>query len=787
MIDNFGKPLIKNQTKEKEGSEKKVVWNEESVKKVKQMLNDGFEPKDSPFHEKDTNWRKGGIVYEYSEWEKAEIKKCKGDILYFANKYCYLMTDNGYTNISLRDYQRDMLNNFQNYRKNITLSSRQIGKCISYNSLITIRIANIEHEISIGELFKRAGGDINIYSLERDKIIQTIPLDEIEVLTDTGFKPATHIHLTKTFERYNIVLESGKNLHCADEHILFRHNLNEVYVKDLGVRDLIITKDGFERIIEIYKTDCSERMFDITVDSEDHRFYTNGILSHNTTTTTIFMAWFLCFHYDKNAMFLANKNDTVLEIVDKTKKVIQYLPFFLKPGIINKTQRGLVFDNGSRLKSQATSDKAAIGDTIHLLYIDEFAHIDEGFVKDFWENVYPTLSSSKISRIILTSTPNGRNLFWTIYKGAIEKLNGFKPYKVEWWKVPGREGIWKEQEIAAFGGGEVGLEAFNQQYGCQFLSASDLLLSESQLRFLEKQKKDYVHHTFDELDEFEINYSNVRFHPDYEIEDRKDDRMILSIDSSEGTGGDYSILNLFKVDLKPNWKKFKNKKHVNSIYDFFCLKQFGLFRSNHTEIGEFAKIIYFMITKILNPEHLKVVLEWNTYGSDLLNRLFSMFDDDNEMDDAYFIKYLHTGSSTSKKVGVKLRLDNKPLFCVKFKECVDNKSIIINETHSLEEAGGFGKNKKGLYEGQYGHDDIMMSSINAATALDTAEYRDMVEDYIDALPEEVQKKIYEILEKDVDELNDDIYDSLNDERDDDMGDDIFGEEEKEGSDDNDIF
>ena len=42
-------------------------------------------------------------------------------------------------------------------------------------------------------------------------------------------------------------------------------------------------------------------MFDLTVDHPDHRFYTNGILSHNTISSAILILHTILFNNDKNA------------------------------------------------------------------------------------------------------------------------------------------------------------------------------------------------------------------------------------------------------------------------------------------------------------------------------------------------------------------------------------------------------------------------------------------------------------------------------------------------------
>jgi len=66
------------------------------------------------------------------------------------------------------------------------------------------------------------------------------------------------------------------------------------------------------------------------------------------------------------------------------------------------------FDNGSRVIAMTTTKNTAIGYTIHLAYLDEFAHIEPNMVEAFYKSVYPTLSSSTISKVIISSTPNGK-------------------------------------------------------------------------------------------------------------------------------------------------------------------------------------------------------------------------------------------------------------------------------------------------------------------------------------------------------------------------------------------
>lgn len=121
---------IKNTDYDSEEKESLIVWNKDSIVDVAKAIERGAKPKSSPFWQGDVGWRKGNIVYEYSKEELRELKKCKEDIVYFAEKYCYLMTGNGYRPITLRDYQKKLLNHLVKNEYNIVLAARQIGKCV---------------------------------------------------------------------------------------------------------------------------------------------------------------------------------------------------------------------------------------------------------------------------------------------------------------------------------------------------------------------------------------------------------------------------------------------------------------------------------------------------------------------------------------------------------------------------------------------------------------------------------------------------------------------------------
>lgn len=113
---------------QEENTDAAVIWSTKSIELAYKALKDGYSLRKSPFFRGNISLRKANLNFQYTQEELEEIIKCKNDIIYFANKYCYLKTETGKRHIVLRPYQEKILRNYQNNRFNITLASRQIGK-----------------------------------------------------------------------------------------------------------------------------------------------------------------------------------------------------------------------------------------------------------------------------------------------------------------------------------------------------------------------------------------------------------------------------------------------------------------------------------------------------------------------------------------------------------------------------------------------------------------------------------------------------------------------------------
>lgn len=115
------------------------------------------------------------------------------------------------------------------------------------------------------------------------KFIEQYNVNDYQIETDDGFVDIENFLVTIEYEKYYIKTQNGLELYCADEHILFDDELNEVFVKNLSINDKILTKYGVDTIVEVYSTNEYENMYDLQLcDDSKHRYYTNDILSHNT-------------------------------------------------------------------------------------------------------------------------------------------------------------------------------------------------------------------------------------------------------------------------------------------------------------------------------------------------------------------------------------------------------------------------------------------------------------------------------------------------------------------------
>ena len=203
---------------------------------------------------------------------------------------------------------------------------------------------------------------------DKKKFIEQLEIDGWSVKTDTGYEKIKSSNKTINYQVWQIETETHK-LECADNHIVFDSGYNEVFVKDLKIGYVIMTESGPEKVISIKETNKRVPMFDLSVESENHRYYTNGILSHNTTIGAYYLLYEACFPASKgDILIVAHKQAHSMEVLKRLKDMYYSMPLWLKPGMVKNNETSIEFDNGMRIIAEATTSNAARGKSLKFVY-----------------------------------------------------------------------------------------------------------------------------------------------------------------------------------------------------------------------------------------------------------------------------------------------------------------------------------------------------------------------------------------------------------------------------------
>jgi hypothetical protein len=190
-----------------------------------------------------------------------------------------------------------------------------------------------------------------------------------------------------------------------------------------------------------------------------------------SVSEAIYILHTVLFSINKIALIVSNKACDGIELIRKIKDIYKLVPFYLKPGVITWNERLIQFDNGCRIICISSSREIGLGYDIDVLVLNDFAKIPAN-IKD---ELYKSLPKKDDSRIIITSQPNGAELFHKLFQDAERPVgdpnkNLFVPTRIYWWQVPGRGEDWKQEQIKMMGGGEIGRLWFDQEYDLMYVS-----------------------------------------------------------------------------------------------------------------------------------------------------------------------------------------------------------------------------------------------------------------------------------------------------------------------------
>jgi hypothetical protein len=397
--------------------------------------------------------------------------------------------------------------------------------------------------------------------------------------------------------------------------------------------------------------------------------------SGKSISSVAYLLWYALFHTEKTVAVMANKGATAREMLGRISLMLENLPFFLQPGCKALNKGSIEFSNNSRIVAAATSGSSIRGMSVSLLYLDEFAFVENA--AEFYTSTYPVISSGTNTKIIITSTANGiGNVFHKIWEGASQGINEFKPFRVDWWDVPGRDENWKVQTIA-----NTSQLQFDQEFGNTFFGTGDTLINaETLLNLRAKNPLRYL-----EGGDLKI----------YEETNDKHEYVML-VDVSKGRGQDYSTFNLIDISSRP-------------------FKQVAVYRNNLISPLLFPNIIY----KWANSYNKAyVVIESNDQGSLVTNGLYHDLEYEN----------MHVESAIkANALGIEMTRKVKRLGCSSFKDILENNKLEICDDDTILEISTFVA--KGVsYEASTGnHDDLVMNFVMLGYFMSTQYFSDMTD------------------------------------------------------------
>lgn len=780
-----------------------VIWSCSVLEKAVDAMKKGLPLKANPFIGKNTKLLKPDLVFKRTQEEIEDYMHCMEDPLYFATK-CYLMTPTGLQPVILRDYQEDYMRHLQQNRFSLFLSCRQSGKCFLQNTTVKFLFTNAfinNYGIQFGKqkftyLFKnfkyvKSGSDYlfelpfyefqnlfdnsafwklkyYLYKKENYKAVEVVDwleynfvfhkelLDNckttkeidiseyrIKVLTDVGYQPISYIYNTKPFAIYKVILENGYSIECADKHMLFDENLNIIYADELVENVSKVMTDGGPSVVKsvsVSKTKVS--MCDVSIDHPYHRYYTNGILSHNSTTTAIFCLWSILFRNDRNALILSKSGPTGQDLIKKIKDMYLYLPYHLKIGTLKWNQSEIAFDNNSTISTEAFSPTAGLGKTINFLILDEFAWCPPNDVELFYNNILPTVTADTSSNICIMSTQNGFNLFYKLWHAAETGKSMYAPFKVDWWQVPQwdpdnhiwkkRDNAWKAMMVGILGSEE----SFYYQYGTQFSASDKCLVSRECLGKI--RDLTYLFETpTDDSWYFSLHKTEFKFKKDYDLHYLKIGWFIILVDLAEGGGNDFTTFNIIEVIGKDKFE------------------QIGYWHCNTVDLEQASLEFWVLYGQLFNPNKTIVSVEWNTYGALFYNYLKNLNEPEympeaswrwqvnplGEFDLDNLIRYKKgsqednianlNGFKNSKTIpGIRLSHATKISACALLKMMLEKFDVIITDLLTVSELENFeDKNGNGSYAAAYGHDDLIMTFVQLPLLKNTTKYKDFMEEW----------------------------------------------------------
>ena len=465
----------------------------------------------------------------------------------------------------------------------------------------------------------------------------------------------------KNLKRSSVNIEWTKELileyqKCSDDQIYFIKKYCKIVNVDKGLVNFELW--GFqEEMIHTF---------------EDNRFSIAKMPRQvgKTTTVAAYLLHKILFNENYRIAILANKDRGAREILSRIQLMFEHLPKWLQQGVLEWNKGNIELENGSKILSSATSSSATRGGSFNLLYLDEFAFVPNNIQDEFFASVYPTITSGQNTKVIITSTPNGMNMFYKIWTDSVNNKNTYSRVSVHWSMIPGRDENWQKQTIE-----NTSQRQFNQEYNCEFLGSSNTLIDASKLGTIPYADPISKKGSVDKFEEVIPGHT-----------------YLVSVDTSRGSGIDYSAFIVFDITSVP-------------------YRVVAKYRDNEIESLVYPTIIY-NVGRHYNYAY--VLVEVNDIGQQVADILLHDLEYENVLSTrskGRAGQNIGGGAGVKYGLGVRTTTQVKRIGCANFKSLVENDKIIINDYDLLYEMFRFIEHNN-KYEAEEGeHDDLVMCCV----------------------------------------------------------------------------
>jgi hypothetical protein len=483
------------------------------------------------------------------------------------------------------------------------------------------------------------------------------------------------------------VYNANVNLKAANVSVQFTPEQVEEYMKCAA--DPIYFIENYCMIVSLDHGLIPFKLYDCQVEKvkiihENRRvILMEGRQQGKTTTSAAYILWYTNFQENKNCAILANKATAAREVLDRYQTMFEHLPHWLKQGVTTWNKGDIELENGSKVFTAATSTSGIRGKSVNLLYVDEAAIIPNTVAEQFFTSVYPTISAGETTKILLSSTPLGYNHFWKFWNDAENGRNGFVPLFIPYWKIPGRDEKWANEQK-----GMLGDLKFNQEVLCKFLGSSLTLINSDTIARMSLANPVF---SKDGLDIYE--------HP------QEDHLYVMVCDTAKGVGGDYSAFTIVDITDVP-------------------YKLVGKYRNNNISPLLYPNVIYhvgtqfndaFVLVETNSSEQVPYILHNELEYENLVfvNRTTGSQD----VSGGFGGGKTQLGVTTDKKV--------KRTGCHNFKSLLEENKLLIQDADIISEISTFIETK-GTYAADDGyHDDLVMSLVLFSWLTSTSYFKDL--------------------------------------------------------------